>query len=561
MNQFTFQKSLYQVLGVGSAAITLFLMTGNVTDPVNAPKFLILGCVGMSVLALTLSKSLKLRNKSSEILFLLFLTVSTVTLFTSDSPVSQNIYGVYGRNTGWLAYFFLAAIFLAASKLRIFAAFKFIIGALLFSGFINIVYNLWVLLFGDFIGWNNNYGALLGTFGNPNFISSFLGMTLAALLAVGIYGPKRIQYLLPFTIAIIIWQLVRAESLQGFVVASVGVWLVLYFWIRARFLKVWVSRAYLSLGSAVGAFGIFGALGEGPLHRIMSQPTVALREQYWVAAWNMAKSHPITGVGMDSYGDWYRRSREAKALITPGADTVTNVAHNVFLDMLTYGGFPLFFAYLAIIGAGFISIVKVMRRTRKYEPVFVAISSVWVCYQIQSLISINQLGLAVWGWVLTGLLVAYAATDDHNQSKLQIQNLKQKRAEIRTSEVISPNLVALIGGVIGLVIAVPPLNSDMSWRSVQITGQVAKLESSLTSSYLTPSNSYRLASAVELLENSQLPQIAIKYARLGVEFNPDYFDAWRMLYYATNSTLKEKADAKLNMIRLDPLNPEWKKLT
>ena len=30
--------------------------------------------------------------------------------------------------------------------------------------------------FGDFIGWNNPYGAILGTFGNPNFLSSFLAM-------------------------------------------------------------------------------------------------------------------------------------------------------------------------------------------------------------------------------------------------------------------------------------------------------------------------------------------------------------------------------------------------
>jgi hypothetical protein len=77
---------------------------------------------------------------------------------------------------------------------------------------------------------------------------------------------------------------------------------------------------------------------------------------------------------------------------------------------------------------------------------------------------------------------------------------------------------------------------------------------------MSPKNSYNLASAVLLLENSKLPDLAIKYARDGVGFNPNYIDAWKVLYYATKSTPVEKAKAKSEMIRLDPLNPEWKKL-
>jgi hypothetical protein len=58
----------------------------------------------------------------------------------------------------------------------------------------------------------------------------------------------------------------------------------------------------------------------------------------------MGNSHPLTGVGMDSYGDWYRRSRDAQALILPGPNTTTNAAHNVFIDVFAYGGYPLFIA-------------------------------------------------------------------------------------------------------------------------------------------------------------------------------------------------------------------------
>ena len=47
---------------------------------------------------------------------------------------------------------------------------------------------------------------------------------------------------------------------------------------------------------------------------------------------------------------------------------------------------------------------------------------------------------------------------------------------------------------------------------------------------------------------------------MGVEFNPDYTDAWKMLYYVTGATKEEKAMAKSELIRLDPLNPAWKEL-
>jgi hypothetical protein len=77
---------------------------------------------------------------------------------------------------------------------------------------------------------------------------------------------------------------------------------------------------------------------------------------------------------------------------------------------------------------------------------------------------------------------------------------------------------------------------------------------------MAPLNSFTLASSVQLLENSNLPDLAIRYARKGVEFNSQNMEAWKMLYYASKSTQNEKSKAKSEMIRLDPLNPEWKKL-
>jgi hypothetical protein len=54
-----------------------------------------------------------------------------------------------------------------------------------------------------------------------------------------------------------------------------------------------------------------------------------------------------------------------------------------------------------------IAIVKVIRRIRAMTLSLLLCSTAWICYQTQSLISINQVGLALWGWVLTGALIAY----------------------------------------------------------------------------------------------------------------------------------------------------------
>ena len=561
MNEIAFQNTLSRTLSIGAPAITIFLMVGTVTDPVNAPKLFLLGGMGGAAFALVLSNLFRKKQPLGYLEYALvaFAIWSAIAVFKSNSPFSQNVYGVYGRNTGWLTYVFLIAVAISASYVRSKKNFEKILMGFLVAVGVNVAYGAWVLAFGDFVGWNNNYGAILGTFGNPNFISSFLGMAFSSVLALSVTLNRKVKVFAIFLLPVIAWQIMRANSLQGVVIAAVGTWLVGFFWLRSKSEHNWISGSYLGAGLITGSVGILGALGHGPLKQALAQPTVALREQYWLAAWNMAKANPIFGVGMDSYGDWYRRVRDAQALITPGPDTVTNVSHNVFLDLLAFGGFPLLLTYLVFVGAGLISIIRVALRNKSYDHTFVALAIVWVCYMAQSIISINQIGLAIWGWLLTGLLVGYEI-DSRQKDRLVIDRKVPIKKIKDTSDAFSPQLLAFIGVIIGLLLAAPPLSADVKWRKVQTSGQVNQLESALSGSYLSPQNSFTLANSVQLLENSGLPDLAIKYAREGVTFNPNYLDAWKMLYYSTKSTQSEKAKAISEMIRLDPLNPEWKKL-
>jgi hypothetical protein len=208
-------------------------------------------------------------------------------------------------------------------------------------------------------------------------------------------------------------------------------------------------------------------------------------------------------------------------------------------------------SYLAILSIGIWAILKVTLRKRAYDGTFVALATTWLAYELQSIISINQIGLAVWGWVLVGALVAY------EYSTREVAPVEGKTKGAREKELIfSPQLVGGIGLVIGALIAVPPMSADMKWKSALASQNVTKVEEALTPAYMAPRDSARMAQAVILFENSKLPDLAYKYALEGVAFSPNYFDAWRVLYGSTKATQADKDLALANMKRLDPKNPD-----
>jgi hypothetical protein len=284
-----------------------------------------------------------------------------------------------------------------------------------------------------------------------------------------------------------------------------------------------------------------------------------LRGEYWQAGWNMGSQHPFTGVGFDTYGDWYRRLRDTQALILPGPNTTTNAAHNVPFDVFAFGGWPLFVSYLGILALSVIAVIKVTLRNRKYDAIFVTLTTAWACYQLQSIISINQIGLAVWGWLFGGALIAYEITTRPKDAEHVIKQSKDKSARVvrkkQGEAIVTSTLIAGVGAVIGLLIAVPPYSADAKWRSALVSQDLKTVEAALAPGYLNPANSYKYVNAIQLLESSKLFDLAYKYALIAVDFNPNNFDSWRVLYLITNSTAEDKVRAMENMKRLDPNNP------
>jgi hypothetical protein len=334
-----------------------------------------------------------------------------------------------------------------------------------------------------------------------------------------------------------------------------GIAVVTFIWItQSKFKDLTIPSLLLGL---IGiAFITLGSLNKGPLASLLYKDSVTYRGDYWRAGWRMSVENPLFGVGLDSYGDWYRRTRTVEATVRRGPDIVSNAAHNVLLDFSSNGGFPLLIIYLFMMFLVFSGAIKVIKRSRSFDPVFSGLMAVWIAYQAQSIISLNQLGLAVWGWIISGLIIGY----EINTREVEIvQKLtpKGKSASTAANQKVAPKTVLgmLTGAIIGLAVGIPSLKSSADLKEA-FQSQDLKIISAKASKW--PIDSSVNAQIEAVLANSDFEEEALLIARDSAERFPDTFDHWRLIASVESSTPEEKKFALAQMRRLDPLNPTLK---
>jgi O-antigen ligase len=224
--------------------------------------------------------------------------------------------------------------------------------------------------------------------------------------------------------------------------------------------------------SVIGFIAVLlGTLNKGFLAKFLYQDSVTFRGDYWRAGQQMTMENPIFGVGLDSYGDWYRRSRTIEATLRRGPDIFSTSAHNQIFDISSNGGLLLLSAYLFIMGLAVRAVIRVLRRENGYNWKFTAIFIGWFTYQLQSLISINQLALGIWGWTLTGLLIGYEINTRAQEKSPEKTTEKPSGPTVKTSSgKIKPDwdvvLFSIFGLIIGIVIALTPFRNSVELRSL-----------------------------------------------------------------------------------------------
>ena len=402
-----------RVISWTAVATTLAISPWASFDPINVPKLVVMAVGGFITLAALLANRKVIfasEHKTVKILFLLFVLDLFLVLVIAGTNPYQEFFGTFGRATGFVAYLSLAALLLGAAVVASTAFVKGFSGALLIAGAFSISYGLLQAIGADPVEWVNQYSPIIGFLGNPNFEASFVGfsgvLAFGFIIAQGLNRVIRLAFVAYLLLAVFV--IIKTDSQQGLLVLAGGIAIVGMIWIsRSRFNFVTIPALILSSIGAV--FVALGSLNSGPLAPLLYKASVTYRGDYWRAGWEMTLQNPFFGVGLDSYGDWYRRTRTLEATLRRGPEITSNAAHNVLLDFSSNGGFPLLIIYLALMILVAISALKVLQRSSGFEPVVAGLIAVWIAYLAQSIISLNQLGLAVWGWIISKIKKFFAS--------------------------------------------------------------------------------------------------------------------------------------------------------
>ena len=198
-----------------------------------------------------------------------------------------------------------------------------------------------------------------------------------------------------------------------------------------------------------------------------------------------------------------------------------------------------------------LSAVRVLKRTQSFEPFFIAILVAWVGYTAQSLISINQLGLAIWGWVTSGLIIGYEVnTRETTSSQVKPQ---PRMGKARKNGNFSIRVA--FGLVLGLTLGLPTYLADADFRSAIKSRNGNKI---IATSQKWPQDVIRMNYISGLFLQNKLPDQAIAVSRDAVKQFPNNYNAWQILNSIPNSTENEKAKALEMMLKLNPLYTKFK---
>jgi O-antigen ligase len=550
------ESTLGNVLVWALVAATLLVTPLWSLDPINPIKMLAVtatGFMGLGVL-LTNQKALQLKRfRVPLVLISGFLTWQLVVFSVSDGEKFQQLFGTNGRNTGLITYLALSVLFVVAMAVSNLAFLKkFLITALAVGG-TSLGYGVVQSLGGDPFDWVNPYSPVFGFLGNPNFQSSLLGILGVVVFTQLLSGSTKIQIKVAYLVYLLVtlYVIKETDSQQGFLVLLIGSTVSLG--VLVNYKSRALGYSYLAL-AAVGFVAILvGTLNKGPLASLLYKDSVTYRGDYWRAGWKMTLENPIFGVGLDSYGDWYRRSRTIEATLRRGPDVVSNAAHNVFLDISAYGGFPLVLIYIALMALVVISAVKVIKRSQSFNAGFVGLVAGWVAFQAQSIISINQIGLALWGWVLSGLIIGYEINTRGGDAIVEKKTGKSVTKAVQTSAASS--LALFIGLIVGVLVGMPPYLASAKYKGALETSNPQVIQEA---AYIWPLDALRMTQVARTLNDNKLELEALVVAEDAVKQFPDKYDVWETLSLMNRATDEQKSRATVQMKRLDPLNPNLK---
>ena len=498
---------------LGGVFTTLTIWT-KLEDPINLPKMFMLVLSATAVLGLVLPALLSARKFSKPIqrigLGLLgFLTIGLLVTTVATDVKYTAIYGEYQRNNGFLSY--LAMVILMVSGSLVFTLksanryFKFYGMA----GLALTFYGILQALGKDPVGWKIDYNPFITTLGNPNFTSGFLGLAGIAILYLTLDAKDRkVQIGYALGLLADLYILKRSGSIQGVFGFAIGAAVIIL-------VKIWLlnrnyGKASLIFAALLGLPVALAVLNIGPLASRLYQGTLRNRFDYWNAAIGMFKDHPIFGVGIDRFGEYYRQYAVQNQVVQ---GQITDNAHSVYLQLLATGGLMLFVPYILLVlfitFIGFKSLIK-FKGEDKFKVG--AIFGIWLGTIAVNGVTIDNLGVGVWLWITGGVLIAVSVSSEKKESSVLKEDEKSTKGKVKkpaNTESIFPMtyFFSFIASILVLVFLVPAL------------GKSSALYNFRNNAPSYTAQTYLAALVSESKGSSNDPQYLIQLANLAVKQN------------------------------------------
>ena len=552
-----------RVLVWGASSVTLGIWT-TFQDPFNPIKLALILITAAWLLGHLLANFkilIKNRINQSLIFFvsIFMLALMSASLVTDNKRIA--FIGDNQRNNGLLMYLGLSIILLtAAVNINIKNIIK-TLQTMLFLGAFLSIYGLFQISGVDIVKWNNPYNAVISTVGNPNFAAAI--MAIMATVSFGLLFNSavtmfyRIFSLLVCTLSLA--SIYLSDARQGLIGIAIGFGTFMSIWIYSR--SRILGFGFMGIGTIVGVFSILGMLQIGPLTSFLYKGSVTVRGFYWRAGIEMFREHPMFGVGVDRYGAYFKEYREVGYPLNYGFNITSSNAHNLPIQMFATGGIFVGLTFLFLNIFVIWRAIKGLRSLQGNQRLLIAtIFSAWLVYQATSFISIDSPGIAVWGWLLAGGIVALSKnSNESTKQNPSSRNLKSNRSSINVLQPIL-SFTFLVTALFFTLILFRGETNMFHTRAVYNPQNAANSlylkESALKTINLPLINPIYKITSASFLANSGFPNEGIAVLEDIVSKDKRSDDALNLLatYYTQLNQLELAIEKRIFLTNLDPWN-------
>ena len=404
-------KIITTILTILIIALPIAIMPGKTTY--NIPKVwtLLIGGAILLILLLINYKKLKLDKKDYVILaFAVLVFISTML----SSKVKISIIGEINRYEGMLAFYTYILIYFCAKKFLKYKDNKTLLNVL-YGVYISISI-LGILQYYIKLPTNDLYpifnkGAC-GTFGNTNFMGSFISMGIPIFIITYIIKGDKISFI---TSLLVFFCLIACRARSGWVAFGIFSIIILIYLIKNKNKKLF-KRAVILVVCFIMIFMLLylpeKSIVKQKINQVKNDVTIAKtkglndklgssRIQVWKIVIELIEKYPIFGVGTDNLKKGIADNlTETSINLILRAKSPIDKAHNEYLHIAVTLGIPSLVIYLTLLC---MIVFPKLKNILKQEKTFIILSAI-ISYLVQAFFNISTIGVAPLFWLSLGLL-------------------------------------------------------------------------------------------------------------------------------------------------------------